>query len=44
VITNSRRRAARLHGDALTRWTEEYQASVYEHQIAMLDRIPFLRG
>ncbi len=33
-----------LHGDALTRWTEEYQASVYEHQIRMLDRIPFLRG
>jgi beta-glucuronidase len=33
-----------LHGDALTRWTEEYQASVYEHQLAMLERIPFLRG
>ena len=32
------------HGDALTRWTEEYQASVYEHQIGMLERIPFLRG
>jgi len=32
------------HGDALTRWTEEYQASVYEHQIRMLKRIPFLRG
>jgi beta-glucuronidase len=32
------------HGDALTRWTEEYQASLYEHQIAMLRRIPFLRG
>jgi beta-glucuronidase len=32
------------HGDALTRWTEEYQASVYEHQIAMLEKIPFLRG
>lgn len=35
---------AGLHGDALTRWTEEYQASVYTHQIAMLERIPFLRG
>jgi beta-glucuronidase len=32
------------HGDALTRWTEEYQASLYEHQLAMLARIPFLRG
>ena len=32
------------HGDALTRWTEEYQASVYEHQVGMLERIPFLRG
>ncbi len=32
------------HGDALTRWTEEYQASVYEHQIAMLEEILFLRG
>ena len=33
-----------LHGDALTRWSEEYQASVYEHQLRMLERIPFLRG
>jgi len=32
------------HGDPLTRWTEEYQESVYRHQIAMLKRIPFLRG
>jgi beta-glucuronidase len=32
------------HGDAQTRWTEEYQESLYEHQIAMLRRIPFLRG
>ena len=32
------------HGDALTRWTEEYQESVYQHQIAMLKKIPFLRG
>jgi beta-glucuronidase len=35
---------AGLHGDALTRWTEEYQASVYAHQVRMLERIPFLRG
>ena len=32
------------HGDALTRWTEEYQENVYQHQIGMLKRIPFLRG
>jgi len=32
------------HGDALTRWTEEYQESIYHHQIAMLKKIPFLRG
>jgi beta-glucuronidase len=35
---------AGLHGDALTRWSEEYQAAVYEHQLRMLDAIPFLRG
>ena len=32
------------HGDALTRWTEEYQEDVYRHQVKMLKRIPFLRG
>lgn len=32
------------HGDARTRWTEEYQESLYRHQITMLKRIPFLRG
>ena len=32
------------HGDSLTRWTEEYQESIYEHQIGMLKKIPFLRG
>jgi beta-glucuronidase len=32
------------HGDADTRWTEEYQATLYQHQVAMLQRIPFLRG
>ena len=32
------------HGDALTRWTEEYQENLYQHQIGMLKRIPFLRG
>ena len=33
-----------LHGDKHTRWTEEYQQDVYEHQIAMLKKIPSLRG
>ena len=32
------------HGDSLTRWSEEYQENLYQHQIAMLKRIPFLRG
>ncbi|HKU77034.1 MAG TPA: glycoside hydrolase family 2 TIM barrel-domain containing protein [Pyrinomonadaceae bacterium] len=32
------------HGDDLTRWTEEYQESIYQHQITMLKKIPFLRG
>jgi beta-glucuronidase len=35
---------AGLHGPATDRWTEEYQANVYQHQIAMLKRISFLRG
>jgi len=32
------------HGDKTARWTEEYQKDVYEHQIAMLRKIPSLRG
>ena len=32
------------HGDALTRWTEEFQAAVYEHNIKMLDKVDFIRG
>ncbi len=32
------------HGDATTRWTEEFQASIYEHQLTMLNQIPQLRG
>lgn len=32
------------HGDGDARWTEEYQASVYRHQIAMLEKIPSLAG
>jgi beta-glucuronidase len=32
------------HGDAATRWTEEFQANFFVHQLAMLDRIPSLAG
>jgi beta-glucuronidase len=32
------------HGDAGVRWTEEYQKNLYEHQLAMLKKIPSLRG
>ena len=35
---------AGFHGDARQRWTEEYQASIYQHQLNMLNRIPQLRG
>jgi beta-glucuronidase len=32
------------HGDAQTRFSEEYQANLYEHQINMLRKIPSLAG
>ena len=35
---------AGLHGSEDERWTEEYQANLYRHQLAMLNRIPQLRG
>lgn len=35
---------AGLHGGEEERWTEEYQANVFRHQLAMLNRIPQLRG
>lgn len=35
---------AGLHGGENERWTEEYQANVYRHQLPMLNRIPNLRG
>src|SRR5579863_3912093 len=35
---------AGLHGGENDRWTEEYQANIYKHQLAMLNRIPQLRG
>jgi beta-glucuronidase len=33
-----------LHADSLTVWSEEYQESMYKHQLAMLEKIPFLCG
>lgn len=33
-----------LHGDELMIWSEEYQESLYEHQVNMLKKISFLRG
>lgn len=33
-----------LHGDAETRFTEEYQANVFEHQLNMLSHMPQLAG
>jgi beta-glucuronidase len=35
---------AGLHGSARARFTEEYQADTYRHQLAMLARVPTLRG
>jgi beta-glucuronidase len=35
---------AGLHGQPSDRWTEEYQASIYQNQLLMLNRIPQLRG
>jgi beta-glucuronidase len=32
------------HGTIARRWTEEYQANVYRHQIDMFHKIPQLRG
>ncbi|WP_246019869.1 glycoside hydrolase family 2 protein [Muriicola soli] len=33
-----------LHGDKLTRWTEEYQEFLYEETLKMLEAIPQLQG
>jgi beta-glucuronidase len=33
-----------LHGDAQTRFTEEYQANVFDHQLAMWQRVPQVAG
>jgi beta-glucuronidase len=35
---------AGLHGADTERWTEEYQASIFRHQLAMLRTIPQVRG
>ena len=35
---------AGLHGAATKRWTEEYQASIFRHQLPMLAKIPQFRG
>lgn len=35
---------AGFHADAQTRWSEEFQANVYEQQLAMIRNIPNLRG
>jgi beta-glucuronidase len=32
------------HGDAATRWTEEYQANLFVHQLNMVNKIPHLAG
>jgi beta-glucuronidase len=32
------------HGAPNVRWTEEYQKNLYDHQLAMLKKIPSLRG
>jgi beta-glucuronidase len=33
-----------MHGDTLTRWTEEYQEDLYKRTLAMLSKIPQFRG
>ena len=33
-----------LHGDAGTRWTEEYQANLFTHQLNMVKKIPGFAG
>lgn len=32
------------YGDKHTRWTEEYQANLYQHQLKMIGRLPSLTG
>ena len=35
---------AGLHGAATERWTEEYEASIFQHTLPMLAKIPQMRG
>ena len=35
---------AGFHGDALTRWSEEYQDYLYQEQLELMDRMPQLAG
>jgi beta-glucuronidase len=35
---------AGLHGDSATRWTEEYQASLFQHQLSMIRNNPDFAG
>jgi beta-glucuronidase len=35
---------AGLHGDSATRWTEEYQASIFAHQLSMIRNNPDFAG
>lgn len=35
---------AGFHADSTVRWSEEYQRSLYVHQLSMLDRLSALRG
>ena len=35
---------AGYHADAEQRWSEEYQADVYRHNLTMIDNMSFLRG
>jgi beta-glucuronidase len=35
---------AGLHGTADQRWTEEYQASIYDHTLPMFAKVPQVRG
>jgi beta-glucuronidase len=32
------------HGEEFERWTEEYQAAVYRHNITMIENMPFAKG
>jgi len=36
--------AYNFHADPDTRFSEEFQEALYQHQLKLLDRIPFLRG